>query len=131
MLNFSDELISKAKEAKSVEELLILAKENNVELTEEEAQIYYTELNQKSGELPDEELDNVAGGGCNDNFHNPITTIMPQASATIPNRWICPFCGTDSVVEEVYFSEASPPVHFNCSICKKTVHRSWGNREEY
>ena len=59
-----EEMIAKAKEAKSVEELLALAKANNVELTEEEAKAYFAQLNPKSGALDDDELDAVAGGGC-------------------------------------------------------------------
>ena len=35
-----EEMIAKAKEAKSVEELLALAKENGVELNEEDAKMY-------------------------------------------------------------------------------------------
>ncbi len=62
-MEFNTELLEKAKEAKSAEELLSLAKENGMELTEGEAEEYFTQLN-KSGELSDEELDNVAGGGC-------------------------------------------------------------------
>ena len=58
------ELIAKAKEAKSPEELMALAKENGVELTEESAKAYFNQLNPKTGELADDELDNVAGGGC-------------------------------------------------------------------
>ena len=57
-------LILKAKEAKSVEELIALAKENNVELNEEDAKMYFEQLNAKKGELSDDELDAVAGGGC-------------------------------------------------------------------
>ena len=57
------ELFEKAKEAKSAEELIVLAKENGAELTEEEAADYFTQLHQ-SGELSDEELDHVSGGGC-------------------------------------------------------------------
>ena len=58
------ELIAKAKEAKSPEELMALAKENGIELTEEAASTYFNQLNPKMGELADDELDNVAGGGC-------------------------------------------------------------------
>ena len=47
-------MIAKAKEAKSVEELIALAKANNVELTEEEAKAYFAQLNPKSGELSDD-----------------------------------------------------------------------------
>ena len=57
------ELLEKAKQAKSPEELLILAKENGEELTEDSAKAYFDQLH-KTGELTDDELDNVAGGGC-------------------------------------------------------------------
>ena len=60
-MKFSQELIEKAKTAKTAEELLAMAKEENVELTEEQSAKAFAELN-KTGELSDEELDNVAGG---------------------------------------------------------------------
>ena len=63
-MEMNNELIAKAKEAKTPEELMVLAKENNMELTEESAQAYFNQLNPKTGELSDDELDNVAGGGC-------------------------------------------------------------------
>jgi hypothetical protein len=64
MINYNEENLAKAKQAKSVEELLTLAKESGVEMTAEQAQDILARLNQKSGELADDELDNVAGGGC-------------------------------------------------------------------
>ena len=60
-MNISKELIEKAKTAKSAEELLEMAKAENIELTEEEAAQAFAKMN-KNGELSDEELDNVAGG---------------------------------------------------------------------
>ncbi len=57
------ELIEKAKQAKTPEELIAIAKENGTELTEENAKAYFAQLH-KTGELNDDELDNVAGGGC-------------------------------------------------------------------
>ena len=60
-MNFTPEQITKAKAAKSVEELLALAKENGMELTEEEAKNYFEQWH-KEGELADDELDNVSGG---------------------------------------------------------------------
>ena len=60
----NEEMITKAKEAKTVEELIALAKENGVEPNEEDAKMYFEQLNAKKGELPDDELDCVAGGGC-------------------------------------------------------------------
>ena len=62
MKNFTTKLIEKSKAAKSTEELLALAKENNVELTEEEAKTYFEQLN-ASGAVSDDELEAVAGGG--------------------------------------------------------------------
>lgn len=62
-MNVSKELLEKAKTAKTVEELLELAKEENIDMTEKEAAKIFANLHQ-SGELSDEELDNVAGGGC-------------------------------------------------------------------
>ena len=61
-MELNDKLFEKAKNAKSVEELVAIAKENGVELTAEEAKNYFAQLNQKNGELDDDELDNVAGG---------------------------------------------------------------------
>ena len=62
MKNLTPELIEKAKTAKSAEELLALAKANNVEITEEEAKTYFAQLNANRA-VSDEELDAVAGGG--------------------------------------------------------------------
>ena len=59
---FTPELIEKAKEAKTPDELMSLAKENGIELTAESAASYFERLNSKTGELSDSELDNVSGG---------------------------------------------------------------------
>ena len=60
-MNISKELLEKAKQAKTAEELLEMAKAENIELSAEEAAKAFAELN-KTGELSDEELDNVSGG---------------------------------------------------------------------
>ena len=57
----NQEIIAKAGEAKSAEELLAIAKENDIELTGEQAKEYYERLH-ASGELADDELDSVSGG---------------------------------------------------------------------
>ncbi len=59
-----NELIKMAKACKSVEEFIALAKDNNIELSEEKANEYFKKLNGDNGEIVDEELENVAGG-CN------------------------------------------------------------------
>ena len=69
MKNLTPEMIEKAKAAKSAEELLALAKDNGVEMTSDEAALYFAQLSPKSGELDDDDLDAVAGGkgGCESN----------------------------------------------------------------
>lgn len=62
MAKLNEELMGKARQANSVEELLALAKDNDVELTKEQAAAYFEQI-KKSGELADEELEAVAGGG--------------------------------------------------------------------
>lgn len=70
MENFNNELLEKAKQTKSAEELLALAKENKIEMTDEQAAAYYEQLHPTSGEIADDELENVAGGGCGDSLRN-------------------------------------------------------------
>ena len=60
-MKISKELLKKAKTAKTAEELLEMAKAENIEISAEEAAKAFAELN-KTGELSDDELDNVAGG---------------------------------------------------------------------
>ena len=55
-MEMSKELLAKAKEAKTPEELMAFAKENNMEMTEESAKAYFEQLHPKTGEITDEEL---------------------------------------------------------------------------
>lgn len=61
-MEITKEFLKKAKLTKNPEELITLAKENGVELTEEKAKTYFAKLNSKEGELADDELGDVAGG---------------------------------------------------------------------
>ena len=54
------ELIEKAKQAKSAEELIALAKENGAELSAEEAQKLFDSI--CDGTLTDDDLEKVSGG---------------------------------------------------------------------
>ena len=97
-MELTKELLAKAKEAQTAEELLALAKENGMELTKEQSEEYFTKLHH-TGELADEELDNVAGGG----LWNPT----------------CPHCGYDG--DSLYFSfyPASGGQKVLCPRCKE------------
>lgn len=77
---FTHELIEKAKQAKTAEELTSLAKENGAQLTAEEANTYFAQLHQ-SGEISDDELDNVAGGGCVQDAFNESVHDLTDAIA--------------------------------------------------
>ena len=72
-MNLSNELIETAQAAKSAEELLQMAKEDNIDMTAEEAANAFAELH-KTGELSDDELDNVAGG-CEDEIPEPKYSV--------------------------------------------------------
>ena len=87
MNNLTPELIAKAKAAKSAQELLELAKANNVELTEEEAKTYFEQLN-ANGTVSDDELDSVAGG---DGLSCPSGDEEDDASSGVNNA-TCPHC---------------------------------------
>lgn len=59
----NNEILEKAKTAKSAEEIMNIMRENGAEdFSEETAKTYFDFFNKKSGELSDEELENAAGG---------------------------------------------------------------------
>ena len=60
-MKLSTLILEKAKAAKSSDELLAMAKENNIEMTEEQAITAFTKLN--GVQLTDEQLEKTSGGG--------------------------------------------------------------------
>ena len=100
----NNELIEKARAAKSAEELMAIAKENGMEMTEEEAAEYFAQLH-KSGELSDEELDAVAGGGCHAKDGRLVVTTMYGC-----DEWACMRCGS----KELYNALTSG---MHCHVC--------------
>ncbi len=104
------ELFEQAKNAKSAEELLSLAKENGVELTKEDAEEYFAQIN-KNGELSDEELDNVAGGGCHKKDGRLVVTTMHSCG-----QFVCKSCGRAG--EHTHHVGNIVTVYPACGICK-------------
>ena len=100
MTNLTPEMIEKAKAAKSAEELLELAQVNNVEMTADEAATCFAQLNPKSGELDDDDLDAVAGGACS---NDGDSHICPNCNAVLNNaissqdtmKFKCPSCNAE------------------------------------
>ena len=96
------ELFEKAKEAKSAEELLSLAKENGMELTD------------KSGELSDEELDNVAGGGCHKKDGRLIVTVWTSC-----DEFVCVKCGQKNRGDHFHIIDGYRTNYMQqCQFCK-------------
>ena len=117
MKNFTPELIKEAKTAKSAEELLELAKANNVYLTETEAKTYWAQLG-ASGTVSDEELDAVVGGGsCPNNGEEEENTLSGGDRVKIPR---CTGCGgtTGYVAMPTVMSGS---LEVRCEKCKKIV----------
>ena len=106
-MNISKELFEKAKQAKTAEELLEMAKAENIELSAEQAAKAFAELN-KSGELSDEELDNVSGG-CGDDIDKEVYRRDSRGNAT---HW-----------REINNTARTYRIyHHNCPFCRRVLH---------
>lgn len=118
MKNLTPELVEKAKAAKSVAELLELAKANNVEITEEEADAYFDQLG-SNGIISDEELDAVAGGGnCpNDEFN--VGELVQSIDGTG-----CQHCDCKTGAVAVTFTR---PIYMyiKCTKCGQSMWPFW------
>ena len=58
----TNEMLEKATQCETAEELIALAKTEDIEITKEEAEAYMAEMDNM--ELDEDALDNVAGGMC-------------------------------------------------------------------
>ena len=74
------DLIELAKKAQSVKELVALARKDKIEISEEDARIYFERWH-SSYELSDDELDMVGGG----------------AEERPAVKTVCEFCGSDNL----------------------------------
>ena len=108
-MEMNKELLAKAKSAKSPEELIGIAKENGMELTEESAKAYFELLSPKTGEISDEELENVSGGGCYKG-NRLIVTCWNNCDG-----WICKKCKV--TWKEVWFDNGRNSSYYRC--CSK------------
>lgn len=118
-------MVEIAKSAKSVEELLALAKENNFEMNEEEAKTYFAQLNPKSGELDDDDLDNVAGGGCGDKYEYKNINAGDRVRILIK----CPYCGekkTTGTLTEYRCVPYKFAAIAQVDCCGQTLVSNWG-----
>ena len=120
MGKFNAELLEKAKQAKSAEEILALAKENGMEMTGEQAAAYYAQMNPASGELSDDELDNVAGGGCggsNDNIDNIDSLGLYGGERVCCLNQKCSKCGSQYGIFNFYTEAGFIVFWVDCESC--------------
>ncbi len=119
----NEELIAKARSAKSAEELLALAKENGMELDEDGARAYFEQLN-KSGELSDDELDNVSGGGCQTKVSGEKHTVVTSGCRCFTGQYESIFYDkTRMEIKPGSCSRSDGWIHFSsegtCGRCMK------------
>ena len=118
MKNLTSEMIEKAKAVKSAEELLELAKASNVEMTADEAATYFAQLNPKSGELDDDDLDAVAGGACADSNDNDNPAAGVGDTVQITSGETCSSCGNNIGIVS---KKVRRPYYIKCKECKKQI----------
>ena len=83
----NEEMLAKAKSAKSPEDIMNIAKEGGSQISLEKAEDIFKALN-KSGELSDDEIKNAAGGGC---YRNGIYIVGERFSC---DDYECRRCGS-------------------------------------
>ena len=119
MKNLTPEIIEKAKAAGSAEELLEIAKANNIEMTADEAKTYFAQLSPKSGEISDDDLDNVAGGACERVDESPLLGKIVQVTSS----HTCKKCG--GKIGRI----ATTPCGYGLTLCIECKDCSVGNRQ--
>lgn len=85
--NITQEFLDKADAANSVEELISFAKENEIDISEEEAKMLFDKIHAESGELSDDELEDVSGG------LRSRGKLIVTAFKKIGTCWKCKKCG--------------------------------------
>ena len=104
------EIFKKQKGQKSPEDIIRLPKANADHMKEEEGAEYFAQLN-KSGEISDEELDNVAGGGCHKKDGRLVVSMMYSCG-----QFICKSCGRPG--EHKHHVGNIVTIYPSCELCK-------------
>lgn len=104
----NNELLKKAKAAQTPDELIELATKNGTEMTKESANAYFELLHPKTGELSDDELLNVSGGGCHKDDGRLVVTVGHGCTG-----WECKSCGGKCYKTDLGI--------YKCRACGKTA----------
>ena len=92
----NEEIIEKAKETRTVEELIALFQGNSIKITDAQAKAVFDQLHATAGELSDDDLDGVAGGAIDREqalyYCRPCNELFFAAYGSQPH---CPRCGSE------------------------------------
>ena len=121
-------MMEKAQGAKTPEELLVLAKEADIQMSPQEAEETFALLNKK-GELSDEELDNVAGGGCDTTVDGKTYTVVSSGLDCFTGQYEANYerNGVDGVVAGPLYAKDNSSLRFiwqnfayrgQCGMCR-------------
>ena len=119
-MKLTAEQIVKAKTAKSVEELITLAKAEGIEATEEEIKVKFNAMH-KDGEIADEELNNVAGGF----FCDDSRPAKQEMALNDEGRVVCPFCKVEFASCVLYYNNGDSYDRVGCEQCGRHFRRYW------
>ncbi len=118
----NEELIAKAKQADSPEEIMKIAEENDIEMGKEEAEMIYKQLH-TSGEVSDEELESVAGG-CTGSGGK---TIVTSACKCFTGQFEQVKVGHYSDLGSVWSSFSGSGGHGEKKVCGECTHLTFKN----
>lgn len=92
----NEELLKKAKEAKTVEELKTLANQNNFDMDDDKAEKYFAHLHSNET-LSDNELEDISGGCSGGRDYHFVTCPKCHTFQKVHGRegcsWWCSNCG--------------------------------------
>ena len=91
-----------------------------MELTEEEAAKCYAEWH-KDGELSDDELDNISGGGCDDDVYDWFYSVEVSCNQA-SGKYFCPNCDDGNHTLSSYgyeYSDSGNYDKYKCESCGK------------
>ena len=98
-IEITSELMDAFRKAESAEEIVEIARENGVEASAEDAKVAYAAFHGAGEAIADEELDNVAGGGCGGGRRqNTCPSCGEAAPDVIDQRTMMDAGGTYAIV---------------------------------
>lgn len=110
---------TEARNTQTVEQLKELAKQNGLEMTDEEATAYFemAHRERRTMELADEELENIAAGGCTQEGR-PITVVWESC-----NGWACKHCHKWPEGKKHHCKVKNQEIAMKCKNCDFCIYK--------